>query len=200
MPSVSENVEAVVNDGFKNLPDTVTVDNISSERENVEDIFISLYTSLLIAVIAVIIGTSIGLSLFGSITVMLTVLISIFIGLIPVPWLGVDLNQISVIGLIIALGILVDDSIVVNDNIERRFSLGDSKSEAIYNGVKEVAPSVIASTAAIVFTFSPLLLSAQMRLYKGSAEYSNIYHDCFNGARTDIYSSYASCDFIKKGT
>lgn len=158
VPSVSENVEAVVNDGFKNLPDTVTVDNISSERENVEDIFISLYTSLLIAVIAVIIGTSIGLSLFGSITVMLTVLISIFIGLIPVPWLGVDLNQISVIGLIIALGILVDDSIVVNDNIERRFSLGDSKSEAIYNGVKEVAPSVIASTAAIVFTFSPLLL------------------------------------------
>src|SRR5699024_12798570 len=91
------------------MPDSVTVDNISSERENVEDIFISLYTSLLIAVIAVIIGTSIGLSLFGSITVMLTVLISIFIGLIPVPWLGVDLNQISVIGLIIALGILVDD-------------------------------------------------------------------------------------------
>src|SRR5699024_7180252 len=158
VPSVSENVEAVVNDGFKNLPDTVTVDNISSERENVEDIFISLYTSLLIAVIAVIIGTSIGLSLFGSITVMLTVLISIFIGLIPVPWLVVDLNQISVIGLIIALCILVDDSIVVDDNIERRFSLGDSKSEAIYNGVKEVAPSVIASTAAIVFTFSPLLL------------------------------------------
>ena len=158
VPSVSENVESVINDRFDSMPENVTADNISSERENVEDIFIGLYTSLLIAVIAVIIGTSIGLSLFGSITVMLTVLISIFIGLIPVPWMGVDLNQISVIGLIIALGILVDDSIVVNDNIERRFTLGDSKGDAIYNGVKEVAPSVIASTAAIVFTFSPLLL------------------------------------------
>lgn len=158
VPSVSEDIEAVINSGLDSMPENVTVDNISSERENVEDIFVGLYTSLLIAVIAVIIGTSIGLSLFGSITVMLTVLISIFIGLIPVPWMGVDLNQISVIGLIIALGILVDDSIVVNDNIERRFTLGDSKGEAIYNGVKEVAPSVIASTAAIVFTFSPLLL------------------------------------------
>lgn len=158
VPSVSENIESVVNEGFDSMPDNVTVDNISSERENVEDIFVSLYTSLLIAVIAVIIGTSIGLSLFGSITVMVTVLISIFIGLIPIPWMGVDLNQISVIGLIIALGIiLVDDSIVVNDNIERRFTLGDSKGDAIYNGVKEVAPPVIASTAAIVFTFSPLL-------------------------------------------
>lgn len=157
VPSVSKNVEAVVNDGFDSMPDNVTVENISSERENVEDIFVGLYTSLLIAVIAVIIGTSIGLSLFGSITVMVTVLISVFIGLIPIPWMGVDLNQISVIGLIIALGILVDDSIVVNDNIERRFSLGDSKSDAVYKGVKEVAPSVIASTAAIVFTFSPLL-------------------------------------------
>lgn len=157
VPSVSENIEAVINDGFDSMPDNVTVDNISSERENVEDIFVGLYTSLLIAVIAVIIGTSIGLSLFGSITVMVTVLISIFIGFIPIPLIGVDLNQISVIGLIIALGILVDDSIVVNDNIERRFTLGESKGDAIYNGVKEVAPSVIASTAAIVFTFSPLL-------------------------------------------
>ena len=158
VPSISKSVESVINDRLDSMPDNVTVDNISSERENVEDIFIGLYTSLLIAVIAVIIGTSIGLSLFGAITVMLTVIISIFIGLIPVPWMGVDLNQISVIGLIIALGILVDDSIVVNDNIERRFTLGDSKGDAIYNGVKEVAPSVIASTAAIVFTFSPLLL------------------------------------------
>ena len=96
VPSVSEDIEAVINSGLDSMPENVTVDNISSERENVEDIFVGLYTSLLIAVIAVIIGTSIGLSLFGSITVMLTVLISIFIGLIPVPWMGVDLNQISV--------------------------------------------------------------------------------------------------------
>lgn len=158
VPAVSENVESVIDDSFAELPNNIDVENISSERENVEDIFVGLYTSLAIALLAVIAGTSLGLSWFGSITVMVTVFLSVLIGLVPVPWAGVDLNQISVIGLIIALGILVDDSIVVNDNIERRFTLGDNKLDAVYNGVKEVAPSVVASTLAIVFTFSPLLL------------------------------------------
>ncbi|WP_411842558.1 efflux RND transporter permease subunit [Salinicoccus sp. HZC-1] len=158
VPSVSKNVETVIDDRFSELPEDITVENISSERENVEDIFVGLYTSLAIALIAVIIATSLGLSWFGSITVTVTVLLSVLIGLLPVPWFGVDLNQISVIGLIIALGILVDDSIVINDNIERRLTLGDNRLDGVYNGVKEVAPSVIASTLAIVFTFSPLLL------------------------------------------
>ncbi|CAM4281375.1 efflux RND transporter permease subunit [Lacicoccus alkaliphilus] len=158
VPSTSEDVEAVVEQHTDQFDDNISISVISSERENVEDIFEGLYISLLIALIAVIIGTSLGLSFIGSAVVMTTVVLSILIGLIPVPWMGVDLNQISVIGLIIALGILVDDSIVVNDNIERRLVNGDSKSDAMYNGVREVAPSVIASTIAIVLAFSPLLL------------------------------------------
>ena len=158
VPSTSEDVEAVVEQHTDQFDDNISISVISSERENVEDIFEGLYISLLIALIAVIIGTSLGLSFIGSAVVMTTVVLSILIGLIPVPWMGVDLNQISVIGLIIALGILVDDSIVVNDNIERRLVNGDSKSDAMYNGAREVAPSVIASTIAIVLAFSPLLL------------------------------------------
>ena len=158
VPSTSEDVEAVVEQHTDQFDDNISISVISSERENVEDIFEGLYISLLIALIAVIIGTSLGLSFIGSAVVMTTVVLSILIGLIPVPWMGVDLNQISVIGLIIALGILVDDSIVVNDNIERRLVNGDSKSDAMYNGTREVAPSVIASTIAIVLAFSPLLL------------------------------------------
>src|SRR5699024_3915734 len=157
VPSTSENVEAVVEQHTDQFADNIEVSVISSERESVEDIFTGLYVSLLIALVAVIIGTSLGLSFIGSAAVMITVVLSILIGLIPLPWLGVDLNQISVIGLIIALGILVDDSIVVNDNIERRLVAGDSRLDAMYNGVREVAPSVIASTIAIVLAFSPLL-------------------------------------------
>lgn len=158
VPSISRDVESIMDDAIDGLPEGITATNISSERENVEDIFAGLYMSLAIALIAVILSTSLGLSLVGSITVMTTVVLSVVIGLIPVPWFGVDLNQISVIGLIIALGILVDDSIVVNDNIERRFTLGDNRVDGVFNGLKEVAPSVISSTLAIVFTFSPLLL------------------------------------------
>src|SRR5699024_12754685 len=107
--------------------------------------------SFVISLVEVIIGTSLCLSFIGLAVVMATVILSIFIGLIPVPWMSVDLNQISVIGLIIALGILVDDSIVVNDNIERRLVEGDSKMDGMYNGVKGVEPSVIALTLEIVY-------------------------------------------------
>src|SRR5699024_11305865 len=85
-----------------------------------------------------------------------SVILSIFIRLILVPYMSVVHNLITYIIIIIALGILVDNSIVVNDNIERRLVEGDSKMDAMYNGVKEVAPSVIASTIAIVLAFSPL--------------------------------------------
>ena len=102
---------------INDLPKEITAHTYESQANNVNSIFNSLYISLLIAVIAVLVVTTAGLTLFGSFAVALTVLASVLVGLIPIPFMGVDLNQISVIGLIIAIGILVDDSIVVNDNI-----------------------------------------------------------------------------------
>ncbi|RNF39710.1 efflux RND transporter permease subunit [Planococcus salinus] len=157
VPSVDENVSRVIDDFAESLPAGVQADKYESQADNVNSIFDSLYISLLIAVIAVLITTTAGLTLFGALAVALTVLASVLVGLIPIPSMGVDLNQISVIGLIIAIGILVDDSIVVNDNIQRRYKLGDTPREGAVRGVKEVYSSIISSSLAIVVTFSPLL-------------------------------------------
>ncbi len=158
-PTVSTGVEEAVNAAFESFDNhNIEMTMIQSERENLETIFSSLYLSLALALIAVVIGTFTGLSAVSAFIISLTIVLSVLIGLIPIPYMNVDLNQISVIGLIIALGIIVDDAIVVSDNIERRLNLGDSKKDAMITGTKEVAPSVIASTLAIVFTFLPLLL------------------------------------------
>ncbi|SDG72646.1 Multidrug efflux pump subunit AcrB [Planococcus glaciei] len=158
VPSVDENASEVIEAFTDALPAGVEAERYESQAENVNTIFDSLYESLLIAVLAVLIITTAGLTLYGAFAVALTVLASVLIGLIPIPFMGVDLNQISVIGLIIAIGILVDDSIVVNDNIQRRYKLGDSPMDGAINGVREVYSSIIASSLAIVVTFSPLLL------------------------------------------
>ncbi|WP_033543567.1 efflux RND transporter permease subunit [Planococcus sp. CAU13] len=158
IPSVDERVTKVIEAFNEKLPAGVEADKYESQADNVNEIFSSLYISLLIAVLAVLIVTTAGLTLFGAFAVALTVLASVLTGLIPIPYMGVDLNQISVIGLIIAIGILVDDSIVVNDNIQRRYKLGDSAKQGAINGVREVYPSIISSSLAIVVTFSPLLL------------------------------------------
>ena len=68
-----------------------------------------------------------------------------------------DLNQISIIGFIIALGILVDDAIVVNDNILRQMKKYESPLKGTIAGVKEVAGSILTSTLAVVFAFLPLV-------------------------------------------
>lgn len=158
IPSMDNKIDKKMETFIDELPNNVTAHTYESQADNVNSIFDSLYVSLLIAVIAVLIVTTAGLTLFGSFVVALTVLASVLIGLIPIPYMGVDLNLISVIGLIIAIGILVDDSIVVNDNIQRRYKLGDSAMNGAINGVKEVYTSIISSSLAIVVTFSPLLL------------------------------------------
>jgi len=158
IPSMDKTVAKKLDRFISGLPDGISAHTYESQADNVNTIFDSLYVSLLIAVIAVLVVTTAGLTLFGSFAVALTVLASVLTGLIPIPFMGVDLNQISVIGLIIAIGILVDDSIVVNDNIQRRYKLGDSPLDGAVNGVKEVYSSIISSSLAIVVTFTPLLL------------------------------------------
>lgn len=158
VPSVDENVSEIIEAFAEDLPAGVQAEKYESQADNVKTIFDGLYVSLAIAVLAVLVVTTAGLTLYGSLAVALTVLASVLIGMIPIPFMGVDLNQISVIGLIIAIGILVDDSIVVNDNIQRRYRLGDSALDGAITGVREVYPSIISSSLAIVVTFSPLLL------------------------------------------
>ncbi|WP_227397186.1 efflux RND transporter permease subunit [Jeotgalibacillus aurantiacus] len=157
IPSVNEAVEEKIAELEETLPEDLTLEPYYSQADLVNTIFDGLFLSLAIAVIAVIVTSSLGLTAGGAIVVAVAVPVSVLMGIIPLPSAGVDLNQISVIGVIIALGILVDDSIVVNDNIQRRFKLGDKALPGVVTGVKEVWVSIVTSSLAIVFTFLPLV-------------------------------------------
>ncbi|USK52230.1 efflux RND transporter permease subunit [Bacillus sp. CMF12] len=157
IPSVNDIVSEKTEELSKSLPENVTFENYYSQANLVNEIFDGLFISLAISVIAVILTTALGLTVSGAFVVALAIPISVLMGLIPLPVSGVDLNQISVIGAIIALGILVDDSIVVNDNIQRRYKLGDNALKGAINGTKEIWVSIVTSSLAIVFTFLPLI-------------------------------------------
>jgi multidrug efflux pump len=157
IPSVDKSVSGKVKELAENLPEDVTLVPYYSQASLVTDIFKGLFISLAISVLAVIVTTAVGLTGSGVFVVALAIPVSILAGLIPLPYAGVDLNQISVIGAIIALGILVDDSIVMNDNIQRRYKLGDNALTGAVNGVKEMWVSIVTSSLAIVFTFLPLV-------------------------------------------
>jgi multidrug efflux pump subunit AcrB len=158
IPTIFSKVDSEIKDEL-NLPDGVELETYYSQKADVDTIFDALIKEAAIAVLAVILITTLGLTLSGAFIVSLAIPLSITLGTIPLPFLDVDLNQISVIGLIIALGILVDDAIVVNDNILRQYKLQKNGNalQATKDGVKEVWGSIVTSTLAVIFAFLPLI-------------------------------------------
>src|SRR5690606_15614713 len=65
-------------------------------------------------------------------------------------------NMISLIGISISIGLLVDDAIVVVEAIHRRIELGDTPRVAAARGTAEVGPAIFAATAAIIAVFVPI--------------------------------------------
>jgi multidrug efflux pump subunit AcrB len=92
----------------------------------------------------------------ASIIVMISIPLSLALGLIVMNALGYSLNQLSIVGLVVALGLLVDDSIVVVENIERWLREGHSKMDAVLKGTKQIGIAVVGCTATLVIAFLPL--------------------------------------------
>ncbi len=85
--------------------------------------------------------------------------LSIIIALIVLAWQGITLNLITMAGLTVAIGRVVDDSIVVLENIHRHARQGEKLSEAAYTATREVGTAVFASTLTTVAVFLPLALA-----------------------------------------
>lgn len=83
---------------------------------------------------------------------------SFMIGLISSEALGYSLNMLSLLGALIALGMLVDEAIVVAENIYRHMEMGKEKFEAARDGAMEMYPAVLTATATTIFAFLPILL------------------------------------------
>jgi multidrug efflux pump subunit AcrB len=108
-----------------------------------------------LAILLVVI-TLLPLGFRASLIVMISIPLSLALGLIALNLLGYSLNQLSIVGLVVALGLLVDDSIVVVENIERWLREGHSRKDAILKGTKQIGVAVIGCTATLVIAFLPL--------------------------------------------
>jgi multidrug efflux pump subunit AcrB len=101
--------------------------------------------------------TLLPLGLRPAIIVMISIPLSLSIGIIILNYLGFSLNQLSIVGLVVALGLLVDDSIVVIENIERWMLNGFSRKEAVLKATAQIATAVLGCTATLIIAFLPLI-------------------------------------------
>jgi multidrug efflux pump subunit AcrB len=114
-----------------------------------------------LAIVLVII-TLLPLGFRASLMVMISIPLSLALGLIAMNLLGYSLNQLSIVGLVVALGLLVDDSIVVVENIERWLREGHSRKDAILKGTQQIGIAVVGCTATLVIAFLPLAFLPDM--------------------------------------
>ena len=106
--------------------------------------------------LALVLITLIPLGWRASLVVMVSIPLSLAMGVFALAQLGYTLNQISISGFIISLGLLVDDSIVVTENIERHMRGGEAPTDAAISGTKEISLAVLGSTGVLLFAFLPL--------------------------------------------
>jgi multidrug efflux pump subunit AcrB len=87
---------------------------------------------------------------------MISIPLSLSIGLFMLDLLGYTLNQLSIVGMVVALGLLVDDSIVVVENIERYMRKGISAREAAVTATNHIMIAILGCTATLILAFLPL--------------------------------------------
>jgi HAE1 family hydrophobic/amphiphilic exporter-1 len=83
---------------------------------------------------------------------------SFMIGIIGAEQLGHSINMLSLLGALLALGMLVDEAIVVGENIYRHMEMGKDNKTAAIDGAYEMFPAVLTATATTIFAFLPILM------------------------------------------
>ena len=107
--------------------------------------------------IGLVLLTLLPLGIRASLVVMIAIPLSISIGMLAMYEMGFSLNQLTIAGFVLALGLLVDDSIVVVENITRHLREGMTRRRAAISGVKEINLAVVGCTAVLLFAFLPLM-------------------------------------------
>ena len=123
-------------------------------KNRLNTVFSNILFGLMLVFIAMLIFINRGIALVVAIGIPM----SFMIGLIVSELMGDSLNMLSLLGALIALGMLVDEAIVVAENIYRHLEEGMDRREAAIVGAEEMFPAVLTATLTTVFAFLPMLL------------------------------------------
>lgn len=149
--------------GFeKELPATMKIQTVFDQSKSVSNRVSGFFGNLLQGLILV------GLVMFlffdwrASLIVMMVIPTSILIAISIIDWADYGLQQMTIAGLVLALGMLVDNAIVVTQNISRFKELGYGPIDAAIQGTGQISGAVINSTLTTVLAFIPMMMIGDM--------------------------------------
>jgi len=154
---VVDAVKARASEHQEKWPEGVSFRTLGDQSEMissmVSDLENGIVTALLLVVGVLIVFMGVRSSLFVAVSIPLSMLLA----MVVVQAFGMTLNMIVLFSLILALGMLVDNAIVLVENIYRHAEMGKPPRQAAIDGTKEIAVAVAASTATTVAAFAPLV-------------------------------------------
>ncbi|MGJ7486629.1 efflux RND transporter permease subunit [Variovorax sp. LT2P21] len=154
---ISSNVRATMEELAKNMPEGVeyriAYDPTQFVRASIESVVHTLLEAILLVVLVVILFLQ---TWRASIIPLLAVPVSVIGTFAVLHILGFSINALSLFGLVLAIGIVVDDAIVVVENVERNIEAGLSPRDATYRAMREVSGPIIAIALVLVAVFVPL--------------------------------------------
>ncbi len=139
---------------YKNIKFQVYFDTSIFIRNRINLVTSNIFFGLILVFISIFLSVNWKIST----VVALGIPTSFFIALIFANELGYSINMLSMLGALLALGMLVDEAIVVAENIYRHLEMGKSPRAAAIDGAAEMFPAVLTATATTIFAFLPLLL------------------------------------------
>ena len=148
-------IEEIMSKFKADLPKSITLTQAFDQEVGVKSRLSGLGRDFAIA-IGLVLLTLLPLGTRASLVVMVSIPLSLCIGLFMLDMLGYTLNQLSIVGMVIALGLLVDDSIVVVENIERYMRKGITAYEAAISATNHIMAAILGCTATLLLAFLPL--------------------------------------------
>ena len=140
------------------FPSNLVVSKTNDQSNDTKTMIADLENSIVLGIILVVAVLYFFLGFRNALFVGIAIPLSMLLSFIILSFLGVTLNTMVLFSLVIALGMLVDNGIVVVENVYRLMDKGLSRIEATKKGVGEVAMPIVASTATTLAAFIPLVL------------------------------------------
>ncbi|MFT5581025.1 MAG: multidrug efflux pump, partial [Psychromonas sp.] len=154
----SDKIYALLDEAQKDgtVPRSVALSVTNDQSNNSRDMVSNLENSILLGIILVVVVLLFFLGLRNALFVGIAIPLSMLMSFLILNAMDVTLNVMVLFSLVLALGMLVDNGIVIVENIYRNLSEGMTSQKAVIQGVGEVAWPIIASTATTLAAFIPL--------------------------------------------
>lgn len=157
--AMGDEINKVLDEFQQELPTDVSIFRITDQPEVVGDSVSNFLHELIIAIVAVVIVVMLLLPLRVALVAASTIPITIFISLGLFYAFGIELNTVTLAGLIVTLGMIVDNSIVIIDSYLEKLGEGMSRWHASIQSTTHFLKSIFSATLAISVTFFPFLLT-----------------------------------------